>query len=182
MKLSAALGAAATKSSPSDNSGDNSVTARRRRSLNAWKEWWAGTGQGPMDLVFVPGWLSHLESVWEEPGLARFLERLATFSRLILFDKRGTGRSDRVPEAELPTLEHRMSDVQAVMDAAGSERGGRRSWASPRADPCAPSSPLPIPSPRRAYHVRFLPAVGPRGRLPGARTVGSPSASLRAGA
>jgi pimeloyl-ACP methyl ester carboxylesterase len=79
-------------------------------------------GQGPMDLVLVPGWLSHLESVWEEPGLARLLERLATFSRLILFDKRGTGLSDRVPEAELPTLEQRMSDVQAVMEAAGSER------------------------------------------------------------
>ena len=79
-------------------------------------------GQGPMDLVFVPGWLSHLESGWEEPGLARFLERLATFSRLILFDKRGTGLSDRVPETELPTLEQRMSDVQAVMEAVGLER------------------------------------------------------------
>src|SRR6266567_8289070 len=79
-------------------------------------------GQGPMDLVLVPGWLSHVESVWEEPELARFLERLATFSRLILFDKRGTGLSDRVPETELPTLEQRMSDVQAVMEAVGSER------------------------------------------------------------
>ena len=54
-------------------------------------------GDGPIDLVFVPGWVSHVELFWEEPTLARFLERLASFSRLILFDKRGTGLSDRVP-------------------------------------------------------------------------------------
>src|SRR5450759_1398903 len=77
-------------------------------------------GDGPIDLVYVPGWVSHLEYAWEEPGLARFLKRLASFSRLILFDKRGTGLSDRV--AELPTLEQRMDDVRAVMDAVGSER------------------------------------------------------------
>jgi pimeloyl-ACP methyl ester carboxylesterase len=77
-------------------------------------------GDGPIDLVFVLGWVSHLDYMWEEPGFARFLKRLASFSRLILFDKRGTGLSDRV--AELPTLEQRMDDVRAVMDAAGSER------------------------------------------------------------
>jgi pimeloyl-ACP methyl ester carboxylesterase/DNA-binding CsgD family transcriptional regulator len=77
-------------------------------------------GDGPIDIVYVPGWVSHLEYAWEEPGLARFLKRLASFSRLILFDKRGTGLSDRV--AELPTLEQRMDDVRAVMDAVGSER------------------------------------------------------------
>lgn len=77
-------------------------------------------GEGPRDLVFVPGFLSHLELWWEEPLCARFFERLASFSRLILFDKRGTGLSDRV--SELPTLELRMDDVRAVMDAAGSER------------------------------------------------------------
>ena len=79
-------------------------------------------GDGPRDLVFVGGWVSHLESGWDEPLLARFRRRLASFSRLILFDKRGTGMSDRVPDANLPTLEQRMDDVRAVMDAAGSDR------------------------------------------------------------
>ena len=79
-------------------------------------------GEGPRDLVWVPGWVSHLEAIWEEPTAARFLERLASFSRLILFDKRGTGMSDRVPPSELPTLEQRMTDVLAVCDAVGSER------------------------------------------------------------
>ncbi len=79
-------------------------------------------GEGPRDLVYVSGWVSHLEYLWEEPGYAAFLERLASFSRLILFDKRGTGMSDRVPSEQLPTLEQRMDDVRAVMDAVGSER------------------------------------------------------------
>ena len=78
-------------------------------------------GDGPLDLVYVPGWVSHLEYFWQEPNYAAFLRRLASFSRLILFDKRGTGMSDRVPESELPTLEQRMDDVRAVMDAVGSE-------------------------------------------------------------
>jgi pimeloyl-ACP methyl ester carboxylesterase/DNA-binding CsgD family transcriptional regulator len=77
-------------------------------------------GHGPFDLVFVMGWVSNVDSFWQEPHVAQFFERLAAFSRLILFDKRGTGLSDR-PSA-LPTLEQRMDDVRAVMDAAGSER------------------------------------------------------------
>ncbi len=77
-------------------------------------------GSGPLDLVLVPGWVSHLEYAWEEPSLAHFYQRLAAFSRLILFDKRGTGLSDRV--AQFPTMEERMDDVRAVMDAVGSER------------------------------------------------------------
>jgi pimeloyl-ACP methyl ester carboxylesterase len=77
-------------------------------------------GDGPLDLVLVPGFVSHLESDWEEPRSAHFLERLASFSRLIRFDKRGTGLSDR--PAGLPDLETRMDDVRAVMDAVGSER------------------------------------------------------------
>jgi len=80
------------------------------------------TGQGPIDLVFVHGWISHIEHLWEEPSVARFLGRLASFSRLILLDKRGTGLSDPVPLDELPTLDERMDDVRAVMDAAGSAR------------------------------------------------------------
>jgi class 3 adenylate cyclase len=79
-------------------------------------------GDGPLDLVYVPGWISHLELAWEEPTVARFLRRLASFSRLILFDKRGTGLSDRVPNDKLPGLEERIDDLRAVMDAVGSER------------------------------------------------------------
>ena len=79
-------------------------------------------GKGPLDLVYVPGWVSHIDLAWEEPTLARFLNRLASFSRLIVFDKRGTGLSDRVPHDKLPSLEERMDDLRAVMDAAGSAR------------------------------------------------------------
>ena len=79
-------------------------------------------GTGPIDLVFVMGWVSHLEYFWNEPSFARFLERLGSMARLILFDKRGTGLSDPVPVAQLPTLEQRLDDVRAVMEAAGSRR------------------------------------------------------------
>ena len=79
-------------------------------------------GEGPFDLVYVPGWVSNIDLMWDEPGYAAFLERLASFSRLIIFDKRGTGLSDPVPLDQLPTLEQRMDDVRAVMDAAGSTR------------------------------------------------------------
>jgi len=79
-------------------------------------------GSGPIDLVVIPIWVSHLEYAWEEPSLARFYRRLSSFSRVILFDKRGTGLSDRVADSDLPTLEERMDDVGAVMDAVGSER------------------------------------------------------------
>ena len=79
-------------------------------------------GDGPFDLVYVPGWVSNIDLMWDEPGYAAFLERLASFSRLIIFDKRGTGLSDPVPLDQLPTLEQRMDDVRAVMDAAGSAR------------------------------------------------------------
>lgn len=79
-------------------------------------------GSGPIDIVFVMGWVSHLEYFWNEPSFASFLTRLSSMSRLILFDKRGTGLSDPVPITELPSLDQRMADVQAVMDAAGSRR------------------------------------------------------------
>ncbi len=79
-------------------------------------------GEGPFDLVYVAGWVSNIEMMWQEPYRADFLARLASFSRLILFDKRGTGLSDRVPNDRLPTLEQRMDDVRAVLDAVGSER------------------------------------------------------------
>jgi class 3 adenylate cyclase len=77
-------------------------------------------GEGPFDLVLVPGFISHLDLDWDEPRSAHFLNRLASFSRLIRFDKRGTGLSDR--PGGLPDLSTRMDDVRAVLDAAGSER------------------------------------------------------------
>ncbi|SEG06523.1 adenylate/guanylate cyclase domain-containing protein [Nitrosomonas ureae] len=79
-------------------------------------------GAGPIDLVLVPGWISHLEVAWEQPRLAHSFRRLASFSRLILVDKRGTGLSDRVSSKSLPTLEDRMEDLHAVLDAVGSSR------------------------------------------------------------
>jgi serine/threonine protein kinase len=78
-------------------------------------------GSGPLDLVFVMGWISHLEWFWREPSFARFLRQLGTFARVILFDKRGTGLSDRVANDRLPTLEQRMDDVRAVLDEIGSK-------------------------------------------------------------
>jgi len=79
-----------------------------------------------LDVVFVPGWVSHLEVMWELPEFAHFLERLAAMGRLIMFDKRGTGLSDRVPG--VPTLEERADDIVAVMDAAGSARAAIAAW------------------------------------------------------
>jgi pimeloyl-ACP methyl ester carboxylesterase len=77
-------------------------------------------GEGSIDLVLVPGFVSHVELAWEEPNLARVLTRLASFSRLIIFDKRGTGMSD--PMTAAPSMEARMDDIRAVMDAVGSPR------------------------------------------------------------
>jgi len=78
-------------------------------------------GEGPLDMVWTSGWISHVELGWESPEFARFFRRLSSFGRVILFDKRGTGLSDPVPIDQLPTLEQRMDDVRAVMDAAGAE-------------------------------------------------------------
>jgi pimeloyl-ACP methyl ester carboxylesterase len=77
-------------------------------------------GDAPLDLVYVPGFVSHLDHYWEAPPIGRFFQRLASFSRLILLDKRETGLSDRV--AGIATLEDRMDDVRAVMDTVGSEQ------------------------------------------------------------
>ena len=77
-------------------------------------------GSGPIDLVIVPGFVSHIENYWDQPDLARWLLRLSAFARVAIFDKRGTGLSDQVSGA--PSLDHRMDDVRAVMDAAGIAR------------------------------------------------------------
>ncbi len=79
-------------------------------------------GDGPIDLVFVPSWFSHVEVMWQEPLIESLFQSLAAFSRLIIFDARGTGMSDPVPLSDPPTLEERMDDVLAVMNAAGSDR------------------------------------------------------------
>ena len=76
-------------------------------------------GEGPPDLIWAAGAYTHLGVMWEHPGYRRFCEQLASFSRLILFDKRGMGLSERV---RVGTLEERMDDVRAVLDATGSER------------------------------------------------------------
>jgi class 3 adenylate cyclase len=83
-------------------------------------------GDGPFDVVFVPPGTSHVELGWEVPGMRLFKEGIASFARLIFFDKRGTGMSDRVAGA--PTLEVRMDDLRAVMDAAGSDRAAVIGW------------------------------------------------------
>jgi pimeloyl-ACP methyl ester carboxylesterase len=78
-------------------------------------------GDGPVDLVYVPGWVSNVELIWEEPYLSRFFRRLSSFARVITFDKRGTGLSDPVSAENLPDLETRMDDLRAVMDEVGSQ-------------------------------------------------------------
>ena len=77
-------------------------------------------GDGPIDLVVVPGWFSHVDMLWSDPGWKAFVEELASFARVILYDKRGTGLSD--PVDGVPTLESRTDDLRAVLDAAGSQR------------------------------------------------------------
>ena len=79
-------------------------------------------GDGPVDILFVMGWVTHVEQMWTEPRFARFFTHLSSFARVMVFDKRGVGLSDRVSEDRLPSLEVRMDDARAVMDAVGSER------------------------------------------------------------
>src|SRR5438046_8737283 len=98
-------------------------------------------GSGPIDLVLIPGLFTHVEHQWDEPSFARFLGRLATFSRLIVFDARGAGLSDQAPE--LPPMEEQIDDVLAVLDAAGSSSAAffRLSQAGAMAILFAPSHP-----------------------------------------
>jgi pimeloyl-ACP methyl ester carboxylesterase len=75
-------------------------------------------GHGPPDVIHLPGG-GHIDLRWEDPWLAAFMERLASFSRLILFDRRGTGASDAIPDKAIPSWEEWADDVQAVLDAVG---------------------------------------------------------------
>ena len=79
-------------------------------------------GEAPLDLVYVPGWVSHLEAIWDDSRYGPALSKLTRFARVILFDKRGTGLSDRVPVDQVPTLDERMDEIRLVMDHAGIER------------------------------------------------------------
>lgn len=79
-------------------------------------------GDGPVDIVFVPDWATNVDVMWDDPAMAKFLDRLAGLGRLICFDKRGTGVSDPVPLGAIPTLEQWQDDIRSVLDAAGSER------------------------------------------------------------
>src|SRR5262249_5093476 len=81
---------------------------------------WQSLGNGPLDLIFIPGWVSHVEASWRFPEVASFLRALARSCRLLVFDKRGTGLSDPMPRAS--TMDERMDDVRAVLDAAGVRR------------------------------------------------------------
>src|SRR5260370_29936645 len=81
---------------------------------------WLQAGDGPLDVLYVPTWISQCEHLWAHPRVAHFFERIASFSRLIMFDRRGSGLSDPIDEGV--TLEDQMDDVKAVMDAARSER------------------------------------------------------------
>jgi pimeloyl-ACP methyl ester carboxylesterase len=85
-------------------------------------------GAGPPDVVLVPGFISHVEFAWQEPLLARFLRKLSTFTRVIAFDKRGMGLSDRDPRRETPSLAERIDDITAVMDAADCPRAALLAW------------------------------------------------------
>src|SRR5215211_937566 len=85
-------------------------------------------GDGDLDLVYIPGFASNLEVFWEEPAYSRFLHRLASFRRLILMDRLGTGLSDRLPPNQASTYEQRMDDIGAVMDAVGSEQAALLGW------------------------------------------------------
>ncbi len=77
-------------------------------------------GEGPLDLVFIPGFVSNVEFYWELPGIRHLFERLASFARVVIWDKRGTGLSD--PVDRVPTLDERVDDLKAVMDTVGLER------------------------------------------------------------
>ncbi len=93
-------------------------------------------GEGEIDLVYLPGFASHLEAFWEQPAYSAFLRRLASFSRLVLIDRLGTGMSDRLPPDRAATLEQRMDDILTVIDTVGIEKAAILGW-SEATIPCS---------------------------------------------
>ncbi len=132
------------------------------------------TGDGPIDLVLISGFVSHLEKDWEEPRHARFLERLGSIGRLIRFDKRGTGLSDRPPG--VPDLETRMDDVRAVMDAVDSRAGRAVRLLGGRAD----GDPLRRQLPRADARARPLRRLRETARSRRRLSVGADAREARA--
>ena len=111
-------------------------------------------GDGPFDLVFAPGFVSNVEYGWEEPTLEKFYRRLASFCRLIIFDKRGTGLSDRV--SGVPDLETRMDDVRAIMDSVGSERAALLGYSEGAAMAALFAATYPERTPALVLYGSFL--------------------------
>ena len=144
-------------------------------------------GDGPQDLVFIPSWLNNIDAMWEEPSLAHFLRRLATFGRILCFDKRGAGASDTVSLAELPTLEQWSDDVRTVMEAAGSKRaallglgaGGQMAMLFAATYPEQTSALILVNSSARRLRDVDYPCGLPENRLPrassGSRSYGEPA-------
>ena len=130
-------------------------------------------GDGPFDLVFAPGFVSNVEFGWEEPTLEKFYGRLASFCRLIIFDKRGTGLSDRV--SGVPDLETRMDDVRAIMDAAGSERAAVLGYSEGAAMAALFAATYPERTPARSSCMGH--SCSGSGCLSGARHSGDPRAN-----
>ena len=111
-------------------------------------------GDGPFDLIFAPGFVSNVEYGWEEPTLEHFYDRLASFCRLIIFDKRGTGLSDRVNG--VPDLETRMDDIRAIMDAVGSERAALLGYSEGAAMSALFAATYPERTPALVLYGTFL--------------------------
>ena len=109
-------------------------------------------GEGRINLLVVPGFISNVENSWEQPELARWMLRIASYARVVMFDKRGTGMSDRV--TDLPGLDQRMDDLRAVMDAAGLQRAAVMGISE--------GGPLAALSPQL---TRQVPGVGPLWQL-----------------
>jgi pimeloyl-ACP methyl ester carboxylesterase len=112
----------AAKSRAENDSGVDLPETRYARTADGLSIAYQVLGQGPIDLVYSPGWISNVDACWDVPPLRSFFRQLASISRLILFDRRGSGLSDRPTQVESLALEHGVDDLRAVMDAARSDR------------------------------------------------------------
>jgi pimeloyl-ACP methyl ester carboxylesterase len=112
----------AARSRPENDSGVDPPETRYAKTVDGLSIAYQVLGRGPVDLVLTPGWISNVDAAWDVPPLRSFFRQLASISRLILFDRRGSGLSDRPTQVESLALEHGVDDLRAVMDAAGSDR------------------------------------------------------------
>ena len=116
------MGPVATRSRQENDSGVDLPETRYAKTVDGLSIAYQVLGDGPVDLVFTPGWISNVDAAWDVPPLRAFFRQLASISRLILFDRRGSGLSDRPTQVESLALEHGVDDLRAVMDGAGSAR------------------------------------------------------------